>query len=61
MKLEEHKATDRIDKTASWHNCNDCGKDYCRLAPKWGEPVALNCPLWINKRNEAITAQNGSE
>ena len=28
------------------HDCNDCGKYKCQYAPKPGEDVRINCPLW---------------
>lgn len=28
-------------------SCNDCAiKKYCQVAPKWGQPVRYNCPLY---------------
>ena len=33
-------------------NCNDCGiLKHCKYAPKLGERVRINCPLW-EKGNE---------
>ena len=32
------------------HHCNDCGnRDYCGYAPKPGQQIRFNCPLWRAK------------
>ena len=33
------------------HDCNDCaGKNDCPYAPKLGQLVRINCPLWYEKK-----------
>lgn len=34
-------------------SCNDCAiKKYCQVAPKWGQPVRYNCPLYQKEEEE---------
>ena len=34
-------------------NCNDCGiLKTCKYAPKLGERVRINCPLWQTENKE---------
>lgn len=35
---------------ASQNSCNDCGKVNCEYAPKIGQPVRINCPLWEDRQ-----------
>ena len=34
------------DNIMSLHDCNDCGRKDCPYAPKAGQMVRINCPLW---------------
>jgi hypothetical protein len=31
------------------HHCNDCGNRDCGYAPKPGQQIRYNCPLWRAK------------
>ena len=31
------------------HHCNDCGNRDCGYAPKPGQQIRFNCPLWRAK------------
>ena len=34
------------DEIMLLHDCNDCGRKDCPYAPKAGQMVRINCPLW---------------
>lgn len=37
-------------------SCNTCALvKTCSAAPKWGEPVRINCPLYVKKPEEVNT------
>lgn len=43
-------AVSLADRVSSQHTCNDCGiMKTCEYAPKWGDLVRINCPLWKEK------------
>lgn len=38
---------DYYERVASLPDCNDCGgRNMCMYAPKPGQQVRINCPLW---------------
>ena len=42
-----------VNEMMDQHNCNDCGSSgRCAVAPKLGEPVRWNCPLWVEPKED---------
>ena len=40
-------------RVKSYDDCNNCGsKNVCKYAPKAGEMVRINCPLWTSKQTD---------
>ncbi len=40
------------DVTRSGHDCNNCGRAYCKYMPDPGQVMRFNCPLWQAKEGQ---------
>lgn len=47
--------TSLVEAVQDLPDCNTCGKlKICKYAPKWGEHVRTNCPLWAEDKKRTI-------
>lgn len=47
---------DYYERVASLPDCNDCGgNNMCMYAPKPGQQVRINCPLWSGTQKEDMS------
>lgn len=42
---------DFYERIIALHSCNDCGsRNSCEYAPRPGQPIRINCPLWAERK-----------